>query len=125
MNFSALGGVVDNVSLGQTQKNVPFLKFTIVTEDPHKTYHPCISWGKNADIHRQIISEGAFVFVTGTTTRRTYQGNDGSNKLAVETKVDTCMLVGSEPAQQEPEPTPQNSTDPFPKPKPDDDDLPF
>lgn len=130
MNFIAFAGEVgDKINSGETNSGVAYLKFTVMTKGKSTTYEPCICWGSNVDAFRQYITAGALVLVTGSTTRRTYEDNQGIKRLSVEAKIDTCTPVVAPAVTYNPEPVADNTQDPFGPTRPigpdQDDDLPF
>lgn len=103
--------------------STPVAHFSLATDEGPKDrreteWHPCVAFGKQAELARDHLAKGMQVYVEGRRKTRTYKAQDGTEKAVAEVVVSHIVFVDRMAAGAMPGTPAASSTDDF-------DDVPF
>ncbi|MDR1364258.1 MAG: single-stranded DNA-binding protein [Oscillospiraceae bacterium] len=110
LNVVALvGRIVADPELRQTPSDIPVVRFSIAVarsyvrqgEERQTDFFDIVAWRGNAEFVCNHFKKGNLIAVDGTIQTRTYQGNDGIKRKAVEIIASNVHFVESKAASQE------------------------
>lgn len=103
-----IGNLTRDPESRATQSGVPVCNFSIAvnrrfvnqqTGQREVDYFNVVAWRQLADLCQQYLAKGRKVAVSGSIQTRTYQAQDGSNRLAIDIIADEVEFLSS--AQQQ------------------------
>lgn len=62
------------------------------------TWFNISAWGRQAEICNQYLTRGSQVYIEGTPSVRSYQGNDGQNRVSFDVRLLNMQMLGSREA---------------------------
>lgn len=103
-----MGRLVADPELRTTQQGTNVCTFRIACE---RSYTPkgqqrqadfvdIVAWGKTAEFICKFFQKGSMIAIDGSIQTRHYQGNDGSNRTAVEVVANNISFAGVKAADK-------------------------
>lgn len=103
-----MGRLVADPELRTTQQGTNVCTFRIACE---RSYTPkgqqrqadfvdIVAWGKTAEVICKFFQKGSMIAIDGSIQTRHYQGNDGSNRTAVEVVANNISFAGVKAADK-------------------------
>lgn len=103
-----MGRLVADPELRTTQQGTNVCTFRIACE---RSYTPkgqqrqadfvdIVAWGKTAEFICKFFQKGSMIAIDGSIRTRHYQGNDGSNRTAVEVVANNISFAGAKAADK-------------------------
>ena len=111
-SLTITGNLGKDAELRHTPKGDAVLAFSVADsqgKDKPSIWWNCQLWGKRAETLSQYLTKGQQVTIVGSVTEREYQAKDGTQKKAVEVKVNDLALQGAKQSGQAPAPAPRAS----------------
>ena len=62
-------------------------------------FHNIVAWGKMAEICQQLLSKGMKIYVEGSLSTRSWDGDDGNKKYKTEVRITDMILLDSKGKQ--------------------------
>ena len=146
-NVSLTGRITKDPELRYTPNQKAYIMFTIAVDRNYKDaqgnklsdFIPCVAWGTQADFIGKYVKKGNLIEITGNVQSRSYQNQQGENRVIIEVVLDSVSNLTPKPKEEAPAPhepstfkpqyqTPQYQTPQYQNPTTftvDDRDLPF
>jgi single-strand DNA-binding protein len=102
-SLTITGNLGKDAELRHTPKGDAVLTFSVADsqgKDKPSLWWSCQLWGKRAETLAQYLTKGQQVTVVGNVTEREYQAKDGTQKKAMEVKVNDLALQGARQQSQ-------------------------
>ena len=101
-----MGRITHHLELKQTNSGKAVLSFSIAVDryskdENEKTadFFNCVAWDKQAEFIGKYFDKGRLIALVGKLQTRSYEGKDGTKKMATEIIVDNAEFTGEKPPQ--------------------------
>ena len=111
-NVSLTGRITKDPELCYTQNQVAFITFTIAVDRGYKDangnkiadFIPCLAWKSQAEFIGKYVKKGNLIEITGNIQSRSYQNNQGENRVIIEVVIDSVSNLTPRPNEEVPAP---------------------
>lgn len=112
-NVSLTGRITKDPEINYTQQNqVAFLTFTLAVDRGYKDangnkqadFIPCLAWKSQAEFIGNYVKKGNLIEITGNIQSRSYQNQQGENRVIIEVVIDSVSNLTPKPKEQAPAP---------------------
>jgi single-strand DNA-binding protein len=104
-----IGNLTRDPELRYTTSGTPVVTFGLATNKSWKDqdgsvkevaeFHNVVAWNKMAEICQQLLAKGMKVYVEGSLTTRSWDGDDGNTRYKTEVRVNDMILLDSKGKQ--------------------------
>jgi single-strand DNA-binding protein len=100
-----IGNLTRDPEMRYTNSGTPVVTFGVATNKSWKDqdgnvkesaeFHNIVAWNKIAEICQQLLAKGMKVYIEGSLTTRSWEGDDGVTRYKTEVRVDDMILLDS------------------------------
>ena len=138
-NVSLTGRITRDPELKNTPSGKNYIMFIIAVDRGYKDaqgnklsdFIPCVAWNSQAEFISKYVKKGNLIEVTGNIQSRSYQNQQGENRVIIEVVLDSVSNLTPKPKEEIPAPQEpshyqkQESAEVFDVNNVNDEDLPF
>lgn len=136
-NVNLTGRITRDPELKTTPNSKNYLMFIIAVDRGYKDkdgnklsdFIPCVAWNTQAEFINNYVRKGNLIEVTGQIQSRSYQNQQGENRVIIEVVLDSVSNLTPRPKEEAPAPQEPNKFNPqYETPQQnivDDEELPF
>ena len=111
-NASLTGRITRDPEINYTQNQIPFVIFTLAVDRDYKDkdgkipvdFISCVAWNSQAEFISKYVKKGNLLELTGSIQTRSYQNQQGENRVITEVVLDTVKNMTPKPKEEIPAP---------------------
>lgn len=111
-NVSLTGRITREPELKTTPNGKNYVMFIIAVDRGYKDaqgnkfsdFIPCVAWNSQADFIGKYVKKGNLIEVTGQIQSRSYQNQQGENRVIIEVVLDSVSNLTPKPKEEAPAP---------------------
>ncbi|MHC1716985.1 MAG: single-stranded DNA-binding protein [Candidatus Dojkabacteria bacterium] len=104
-----IGNLTRDPEMRYTNSGTPVVTFGMATNKSWKDsegetkelaeFHNLVAWNKMAEICQQLLAKGMKIYIDGSLSTRSWEGEDGATKYKTEIRVNDMILLDSKGKQ--------------------------